>query len=117
MSHTAGVPSAFCHRMSALPSPLKSPAPTACQEDPDWIRQDRQRRTSSRSSADRGRAVGVLPQKVGLAVTVEIAGSLQVPGGTGFDRAAPDTKLVPFISQIAGVPSVFCHKMSTCRRR
>src|SRR6266436_4272998 len=34
ISHTAGVPSAFCHRMSALPSPLKSPALMTCQAEP-----------------------------------------------------------------------------------
>jgi hypothetical protein len=27
ISHTAGVPSLFCHRMSALPAPSKSPVP------------------------------------------------------------------------------------------
>src|SRR4051812_29030453 len=34
ISQTAGVPSEFCHRMSALPSPLKSPAPMTCQAGP-----------------------------------------------------------------------------------
>jgi hypothetical protein len=33
-THTAGVPSVFCHSMSALPSPLKSPAPWICQDAP-----------------------------------------------------------------------------------
>src|SRR3954471_13112461 len=34
ISQTAGVPSAFCHRMSALPSPSKSPLPIACHDGP-----------------------------------------------------------------------------------
>src|SRR5438046_177916 len=38
ISHTAGVPSLFCHRMSALPSPLKSSASLACQVGPGLAR-------------------------------------------------------------------------------
>ena len=34
ISHTAGVPLSFCHRMSALPSSLKSAAAVACQLGP-----------------------------------------------------------------------------------
>src|SRR5215471_18162229 len=34
ISHTAGVPSVFCHSMSALPSPLKSPVPSARHAGP-----------------------------------------------------------------------------------
>ena len=35
-SETTGVPSAFCHRMSGLPSPLKSAAAITCQDDPGF---------------------------------------------------------------------------------
>ena len=35
ISQIAGVPSLFCHRMSDLPSPLKSPVPLTCQLVPD----------------------------------------------------------------------------------
>src|SRR6266446_6113791 len=34
INQMAGVPSVFCHRISALPSPLKSHAPIARQEAP-----------------------------------------------------------------------------------
>src|SRR5258705_11709626 len=34
ISQIAGVPSVFWHAMSALPSPLKSPAPTTCHAEP-----------------------------------------------------------------------------------
>ena len=34
ISQIAGVPSSFCHRMSDLPSPLKSPVPLICQLGP-----------------------------------------------------------------------------------
>jgi hypothetical protein len=36
ISQITGVPSSFCQRMSALPSPLKSPTPTACQLGPGF---------------------------------------------------------------------------------
>src|SRR3954462_12376284 len=34
INQIAGVPSLFCHRMSDLPSPLKSPLPLTCQLGP-----------------------------------------------------------------------------------
>ena len=34
ISQIAGVPLSFCHRMSALPSKLKSPVPSTCQLGP-----------------------------------------------------------------------------------
>src|SRR5258706_15993515 len=34
ISHTVACPLSFCHRMSDLPSPLKSPAPWTCQDGP-----------------------------------------------------------------------------------
>src|SRR5436305_11743664 len=34
VSHAAGVPSWFCQRISALPSPSKSPEPITCQAAP-----------------------------------------------------------------------------------
>ena len=34
ISQIAGVPSSCCHRMSDLPSPLKSPVPLTCQLGP-----------------------------------------------------------------------------------
>jgi len=62
---------------------------------------------------DRHRAVAVLPQHVGKAVTIEIAGADDVPARPGL---APTTVWViaevPFISQIAAWPSLFCHRMS-----
>src|SRR5258707_288267 len=34
ISHTVACPLSFCHRMSDLPSPLKSSAPRTCQDVP-----------------------------------------------------------------------------------
>ena len=36
ITQIAGVPSLFCQRMSALPSPLKSPVPATCQLGPGF---------------------------------------------------------------------------------
>ena len=84
-------PLSFCHRMSDLPSPSKSPAPLTCQ-------------VGARIAADQGLlatvvpfisqicglAVIVLPQNVGLAVAVEVAGANHMPGGARIaaDRGA-----------------------------
>src|SRR6266545_334982 len=38
--------------------------------------------------------------------------SQSAPGLPGPTAPSTDTRLVPFINQIAGVPSVFCHRMS-----
>ena len=79
ISQIAGVPSSFCQRMSALPSPLKSPVAR------DVPARSRVRQTPASNEAgavhqpDRGRAVAVLPENVGLAVAVEVAGPRDVP--------------------------------------
>ena len=50
----------------------------------------------------------VLPQDVGLAVAVEVAGALDLPARPRIERAGGTDRyaLVPSISQIAGVPSL-----------
>ena len=60
-----------------------------------------------------GLAIVVLPEDVGLAVAVEVAGRLDVPSGAGIGpTAARVATVVPFISQIAAWPLSFCHRMS-----
>jgi len=71
ISQMPGVPSSFCHRMSALKSSLKSPSPLACQLGPG------------------------------------------LDGHGAFGPAGPTvTAVKPFMLQIPGVPSLFCHRMS-----
>ena len=63
---------------------------------------------------DRRRPVGALPEDVGFVVAVEVAGSLGLQLGPGLNEPAAllDNTLLPFINQIAGVPSLPCHRMS-----
>ena len=64
---------------------------------------------------DRGLTVRVLPEDVGMAVVVEVACSDRFPTRPRIGaHTAPLITLVPFISQIAAWPSVFCHRMSEC---
>src|SRR5258706_12132277 len=104
ISHTAGVPSTFCQRMSTLPSPLKSPDPTACHVVPGL-------------EPARPPPVSVVPFISQIAVVPstfchkrsELPSPLKSPAAfkcqlvPGLASAAPETKLVPFISQIAAV--------------
>jgi hypothetical protein len=62
-------------------------------------------------------AVGVLPENIALAVAVEIAPLPDAPAGAGPINPAPPVMPVPFTSQTALLPSVFCQRMSLCRRR
>ena len=74
--HAQASPLSFCQRMSALPSPLKSPASLMChaRTRPDWTAPGPvESMLDAVHQPHRGRAVGVLPQDVGLAVAVEIA--------------------------------------------
>ena len=66
---------------------------------------------------DRDLAARILPQDVGQAVAVEVAGPDRFPTwpGVGADPLPPPITLVPFISQIAAWPSpAFCKRMSAC---
>ena len=83
----------FCHRMSEWPSSLKSPVPIAFQLGPGLGP------TSSAADfvgpvhfPDRGLAVRVLPQDVGMAVVVEVARSDCFPTRPriGADQSAAD---------------------------
>ena len=116
ISQIAGVPSSFCHRMSDLPSPLKSPVPLMCQLGPGLNEPAAPLESTFDAvhQPDRGRAVVVLPQDVGLAVAVEVAGRLDLPARPRIERAggAAGQLVEPSISQIAGVPSSCCHRMS-----
>src|SRR5436190_92685 len=78
ISQIAGVPSLPCHRMSDLPSPSKSPVPLICQLGPRIERADRGDRQGIGAvhQPDRRGATAVLPEDVGLAVAVEVAGAL-----------------------------------------
>ena len=115
ISHTAAWPPSCCQRMSALPSPLKSTraldVPVGARIGADHGAADQGRAVHQ---PDRGLAVVVLPEDVGLAVAVEVAGIDHVPVGArvGTDGRAGDT-LVPFISQIAAWPLSFCQRMSS----
>ena len=111
----AGVPLSFCHRMSDLPSPLKSPASSTCQVGPGL--EPGPLPTGDVGAVhgpDRRRPVVVLPQDVGLAVAVEIASVLDMPGRPriGARAAATDRRWCRPSVQIAGVPLSFCHRMS-----
>ena len=116
ISQMRGLPSLFCHRMSDLPSLLKSPVRLDLPARPRIERAGHAAgyRVQAVHQPDRGRAVVVLPQDVGLGVEVEVAGRLDLPARPRIDGpAAPvDSAVKPFISQIAGVPSSFCHRMS-----
>ena len=60
ISHIAGVPLSFCHWMSDLPSPLKSPVPSTCQLgpglEPTQLVRSRSCHSSARSPASRCRS-------------------------------------------------------------
>ena len=90
ISQIATLPLVFCHRMSDLPSPLKSPVPAKCQLGPGSA--------PTTAAADHAGAVhlpdgdvaaGVLPQDIGLAVAVEIAGAAMLPVGPGRQADEP----------------------------
>ena len=89
ISQIAGVPSLPCHRMSDLPSPLKSPLPLICQLGPGLNEPAAPTATALRAvhQPDRRRAVAALPQDVGLAVAVEVAGALDLPARPRIERA------------------------------
>ena len=81
ISQIETVPSSPCQTMSDLPSPLKSPVPLMCQVGPGLM--DRRHRQTWRCAVHqphRGSAIIALPDDVGLAVAVEVAGALDVPG-------------------------------------
>ena len=114
ISQMPGVPSSFCHRMSAGPSKLKSPVPLMCQAGPGLVP------TGLTETAVRpfiSQMPGVpssfchrmsdLPSKSKSAspLTCQLGPGL-VPTGL----VASGVK--PFISQMPGVPSLFCHRMS-----
>ena len=94
ISQIAAVPSSFCHRMSDLPSPLKSPVPLICQHRPGIERRRPHRRPWRWAvhQPHRGRAVIVLPEDVGLAVAVEVAGPLICQLGPGSNGPTPPTE-------------------------
>ena len=82
---------AFCHRMSDWPSSLKSPVPTAFQAGPGLgLTGPAADQSVPVHFPDRGLAgVRVLPQDVGMAVVIEIAGSDRVPGRSGIGVHGP----------------------------
>ena len=115
ISQIAAVPSSFCQRMSDLPSPLKSPVPSTCQLGARrWADGAAADQAGAVHQPDRRRAVVVLPQDVGLAVAVEVAGAARRASRARIvpNAARRRSRCVPFISQIAGVPSSFRHRMS-----
>ena len=82
ISQIATLPLLSCHRMSLLPSPLKSPVPTIVQV-PGNIRDERSRRIQDSRAVhfpNRDVAAGVTPQNVALAVAVVVAVSEHRPG-------------------------------------
>src|SRR5882762_9888398 len=114
ISHTAAVPSTFCHRMSALPSPLKSPAPIACQADPGL-------------EATFAPAIRLLPfmnhsatvpllfcqRMSALPSPLKSPEPISCQSEPGLiPTLDPEISLVPSVNQIAGVPSRFCHRIS-----
>ena len=78
MVHSAVVPSLSRQRMSALPSPLKSPVPSTCHSAPTVPKAGSTGRGAVHLP-ERDRAVVGAPQDVGLAVAVEIAGADDMP--------------------------------------
>ena len=109
MNQIAGVPSSCCQRMSDLPSPLKSPVPLTCQLGPGLNGPTAPTvRLHAVHQPDRWRPIAVLPQDVGLAVAVEVAGALDLPARPRIERAdgTHGHGFMPSISQIAGVPSL-----------
>ena len=80
ISQMATRPLSLRHRMSALPSPLKSPASVDVPVVPMLpTRRWPGRRSRAVHLPDADRAVVVAPQDVGLAVAVEVAGAGDVP--------------------------------------
>ena len=116
ISQIAAWPLVFWNRMSEKPSLLKSPVPIAFQLGPGSAASTAPPPDLARSVhlPDRGLAIGVLQQDVGIAVAVEVAGSDRLPArpGVGADRAPPPIGFIPFISQTATCPFAFCHRMS-----
>src|SRR5262245_4616975 len=81
ISHIAAVPLSPCQMMSDLPSPLKSPVALDVPARP-WIERSDcadKRGTGAVHQPHRGGAVVALPEDVGLAVAVEVAGVRDVP--------------------------------------
>ena len=108
-----------CHRMSSLPSPLKSPCTRSrASSGPDWRRPRRRRSGWYRSSARRrlGRCRAARGNRCGR--PVEVAVSLTCQLGPGLEPTGPPTtrRPVPFISQTAAGRSSCCHRKSVwCR--
>src|SRR5262252_2115008 len=90
ISQTNGRPSVFCQMMSALPSPLKSLVPITCQDEPE---------------------LGSTPPPI-----IDVPFNSPVPitchEGPELGSAPAPIRLVLFISQMNGKPSVFCQMMS-----
>src|ERR1051326_1821673 len=115
ISQICGVPSLFWNRMSDMPSPLKSPVPMACQDLP-----------MLGSVAVAMTEVPFISQIIGVPLLLStfwkrmsaLPSALKSPApitrqeAPGFVSAALATTEVPFITQIIGVPFVFCHRMS-----
>ena len=114
INQIADVPSLFCQRMSALPSPLKSPVPATCQPSPGFARApppmklvpfiSQIARCVSSSVCQRMSALPS-PLKSPVPATCQV--------GRPGPAVAPPMKLVPFITQIAGVPP---SAPSSCQR-
>src|SRR5262249_28757252 len=100
ISQMAGVPSVFCQTMSAIPSPLKSPAPITCQVDPGL----------APASAPETRFVPSINQIAGdaslfcqrmsdLPSPLKSPVALMCQADPGLVRSVPETKFNPSISQ------------------
>ena len=113
MSQMATRPEVCRHRMSALPSPLKSPTPSIVQSSADAERRAEAADAGAVHEPDGDEARGVPPQDVGLAVAVEVADALDRPVLGPTPNGAPMLPmLVPFMSQMATSPEVCRHRMS-----
>src|SRR5262249_30799897 len=118
ISQIAGNPSLFCHRISALPSLLKSPVVMACHEGPGaactapFIITDAFIIDVPFISQIAGTPSAFCHRMSALPSLLNSPVAMACQDGPGFASTAAVMIDAPFISQIAGKPSAFCNKMS-----
>src|SRR6476646_9297311 len=118
MSHTAAWPPSSCQRMSALVSPLLNwPAPTTCHDAPGLdpavprpvtVAPSMSQIAGVPSSPCHRMSLLLSPLKSPLPLMCQPARAPEANGPT----APTHVDCAPFMSQIAGVPSSPCHRMS-----
>src|SRR4029077_4113072 len=115
ISHTAGVPLSFCHRMSPKLLPLASMACFACHADPGFVSAGPIVITEVPSiSHTAGVPLSFCQRMSALLSPLKFPASTARQEGPGLGSAGPiESTFTPSISQTAAAPLSFCHRMSS----